>query len=157
MGKELAEYWIDRTEVSNRDFKQFIDRGGYQDPSFWGELERSSPALFGRLGRIAEFSDRTGQAGPSTWELGAYPEGQGDHPVSGVSWYEAAAYCTSVQKTLPSVFHWRFAFGAFFFSEVVTLGNFGGRGPEAVGALEDLGPYGTLGRSTGPRRTASGA
>jgi dienelactone hydrolase len=145
MGKEIADYWIDRTEVSNRDFKQFIDRGGYQSPAFWRELQRSSPALFGRLGRIAEFSDRTGQAGPSTWELGAYPEGQGDHPVSGVSWYEAAAYCASVEKTLPSVFHWRFAFGAFFFSEVVTLGNFGGRGPEAVGKLQDLGPYGTLG------------
>lgn len=145
MGKALADYWIDRTEVSNRDFKQFIDRGGYQDPAFWGELQRSSAALFGRLGRIAEFSDRTGQAGPSTWELGAYPEGQGDHPVSGVSWYEAAAYCASVQRTLPSVFHWRFAFGASFFSEVVTLGNFGGRGPEAVGTLKDLGPYGTLG------------
>ena len=145
MGRDLAEYWIDRTEVSNRDFKRFIDRGGYQDPSFWGELERSSPALFRKLGRIAEFADRTGQAGPSTWELGAYPEGQGDHPVRGVSWYEAAAYCASLQKTLPSVFHWRFAFGAFFFSEVVTLGNFGGRGPEAVGTLEDLGPYGTLG------------
>jgi dienelactone hydrolase len=144
-GKELADYWIDRTEVSNRDFKQFIDLGGYQEPAFWGELQRSSPALFGRLGRIAEFSDRTRQAGPSTWELGAYPEGQGDHPVSGVSWYEAAAYCASVEKTLPSVFHWRLAFGAFFFSEVVTLGNFGGRGPEPVGKLRDLGPYGTLG------------
>ncbi len=145
LGKEIAEYWIDRTEVSNRDFKRFIDRGGYRDPAFWGELERSSPSLFRRLGSNPEFSDRTRQPGPSTWELGSYPEGEGDHPVSGVSWYEAAAYCASVEKTLPSVFHWRFAFGATFFSEVVTLGNFGGRGPEAVGTLQDLGPYGTLG------------
>ncbi len=144
-GKELADYWIDRTEVSNRDFKRFIDRGGYQDQAYWGELERSSPSLFGRLGSIADFHDRTGRPGPSTWELGAYPEGQGDYPVSGVSWFEAAAYCASVQKTLPTVFHWRNAFGAFFFSEVVTIGNFGTRGPEAVDKLRDLGPYGTLG------------
>src|SRR5262249_21349027 len=60
-------------------------------------------------------------------------------------WFEAAAYCASVQKTLPTVFHWRNAFGAVFFSEVVTLGNFGDRGTEAVGKLHDLGPYGTLG------------
>ncbi len=156
-GKDLGDYWIDRTEVSNRDFKQFIDRGGYQDPSFWGALEQSSPSLFRRLGSIAEFTDRTGQPGPSTWELGAYPEGQGDHPVSGVSWYEAAAYCASVQRTLPSVFHWRFAFGAFFFSEVVTLGNFGGRGPEPVGTLEDLGPHGTLGMAGNVKEWARNA
>jgi eukaryotic-like serine/threonine-protein kinase len=145
MGKDLGDYWLDRTEVSNRDFKQFVDRGGYQDPKLWAELERFSPSLFGRLGHIAEFSDRTGRPGPSTWELGAYAEGQGDHPVSGVSWFEAVAYCASVQKTIPTVFHWRKAFGAFFFMEVVTLGNFGGRGPEAVGKLRDLGPYGTYG------------
>jgi eukaryotic-like serine/threonine-protein kinase len=144
-GKDLADYWIDRTEVSNRDFKQFIDHGGYQNPKFWTELERVSPALFGRLGRAAEFSDRTGRPGPSTWELGAYPEGQDDYPVSGVSWFEAVAYCASMQKTVPTVFHWRKAFGETFFMEVVTLGNFNGRGPEAVGRLKDLGPYGTYG------------
>ena len=145
MATSLGDYWIDQTEVTNRDFKEFIDRGGYQNPTFWTELERSSPALFGRLGRAAEFSDRTGRPGPSTWELGAYPEGQGDYPVSGVSWFEAVAYCASMQKIVPSVFHWRKAFGATFFMEVVTLGNFNGRGPEEVAKLKDLGPHGTYG------------
>jgi hypothetical protein len=63
-GKELADYWIDRTEVSNRDFRQLVDRGGYQDPALRRELERTSPSLFDRLGRIAEFSDRAGRPGP---------------------------------------------------------------------------------------------
>ena len=51
----------------------------------------------------------TGQAGPgpATWEMGTFPEGQGDYPVSGVSWYEAAAYAEFVGKRLPTVFHWR--------------------------------------------------
>ena len=145
LGTELADYWIDRTEVSNRDFKQFIDDGGYQQPQYWAELERLSPALFGRLGHAAEFSDRTGRPGPATWELGAYPEGQAEYPVSGVSWFEAVAYCASLQKIVPTVFHWRKAFGEAFFMEVVTLGNFNGRGVEAVGQLKDLGPYGTSG------------
>ena len=145
MATSLGDYWIDQTEVRNRDFQEFIDRGGYQNPKFWTELERSSPELFSRLGRAAEFSDRTGRPGPSTWELGAHPEGRGDYPVSGVSWFEAVAYCASMQKIVPSVFHWRRAFGATFFMEVVTLGNFNGRGPEEVVKLKDLGPHGTYG------------
>jgi eukaryotic-like serine/threonine-protein kinase len=62
-----------------------------------------------------------------------------------VSWFEAAAYCAARQKTLPTVFHWRRAFGATFFMEVVTLGNFSGQTAEPVGRLQDLGPYGTYG------------
>jgi dienelactone hydrolase/predicted Ser/Thr protein kinase len=144
-GRNLPDYWIDRTEVTNRDFKRFVDRGGYQNPAWWTELERASPSIFGRLGRASEFTDRTGRPGPSTWELGAYPEGQDEHPVSGVSWFEAAAYCASVQRILPTVFHWHRAFGETYFMEVVTLGNFNGRGVEPVGRLKDLGPHGTLG------------
>ena len=111
---------------------------GTRSRQFWTELERSSPALFSRLGRAAEFSDRTGRPGPSTWELGAYPEGQAEYPVSGVSWFEAVAYCASMQKIVPSVFHWRKAFGEAFFMEVVTLGNFNGRGR---GGREAEGPW----------------
>jgi hypothetical protein len=122
-GVELTDYWIDQHEVTNREFKAFVDRGGYQ----------------------AAFRDRTGRPGPSTWELGTYPEGQGDHPVGGVSWFEAADFCRSVGKSLPTVLHWRKAFGASFFMEVVTLGNFAGRGSEATSQLKEVGPYGTYG------------
>ena len=38
------------------------------------------------------FRDKTGRPGPSTWELGTYPQGEADLPVGGVSWHEAAAY-----------------------------------------------------------------
>jgi formylglycine-generating enzyme required for sulfatase activity/dienelactone hydrolase len=145
MERPLTDFWIDRHEVTNREFKRFIERGGYQNPAFWGELERASPPLFGRLGSAVEFSDTTGRPGPSTWELGSYPEGQDEYPVGGVSWFEAAAYCASDGQVLPTVFHWRRAFGAFFFMEVVTMGNFNGRGPEAVGSVKDLGPFGTYG------------
>jgi len=116
-GVELTDYWIDQTEVTNREFKDFIDRGGYKDPQYWTQLRREQPQLPGHEGAGAMFRDRTGRPGPSTWELGTYSEGKGDHPVSGVSWFEAAAYCQSVGKTLPTVFHWRKAFGASFFVE----------------------------------------
>jgi eukaryotic-like serine/threonine-protein kinase len=52
------------------------------------------------------FVDRTGRPGPSTWELSNYPEGRDDYPVSGISWYEAAAYARFRGKTLPTIYHW---------------------------------------------------
>ena len=142
-GVELTDYWIDQAEVTNREFKDFIDRGGYDDPLHWTQLRQELPELHEEAGAI--FRDRTGRPGPSTWELGTYPEGKGDHPVSGVSWYEAAAYSQYAGKSLPTVFHWRKAFGASFFIEVLTLGNFNGRGPEATTQLKEVGPYGTYG------------
>lgn len=138
-GVQLTDYWIDQTEVTNREFKAFIDRGGYEEIAHWTELrDRREPST-------ARFRDRTGRTGPSTWELGTYPRGRDDYPVTGVSWFEAAAYCRSVGSSLPTISHWKRAFGAVFFMEVVTLGNFGGEGPDAVGRLKDIGPYGTVG------------
>jgi predicted esterase len=143
-GVKLTDYWTDQYEVTNREFKAFIDRSGYQDQQHWAHLTREAPRLRGD-GAGAAFQDRTGRPGPSTWELGTYPEGQGDYPVSGVSWYEAVAYCQSTGKSLPTVFHWRKAFGASYFVEVLTLGNFTGRGPEPTAKLKEVGPYGTYG------------
>jgi hypothetical protein len=144
-GAKLTDYWIDETEVTNRAFKDFIGRGGYQDPQLWTHLRQERPQVLGPEGAGAAFRDRTGRPGPSTWELGTYPEGKGDYPVSGVSWFEAVAYCHSTGKRLPTVFHWRKAFGASFFVEVLTLGNFSGRGPAATTRLKEVGPYGTYG------------
>ena len=50
--------------------------------------------------------DRTGRPGPATWEAGAPLAGQEDLPVSGVSWYEAAAYAKFAGKVLPSLYEW---------------------------------------------------
>ena len=143
-GVRLSDYWMDRYEVTNREFKAFLDRRGYDDQRFWRHLRPASARRDGD-GPSTMFRDRTGRPGPSTWELGTYPEGKDDYPVSGVSWFEAAAYCTSTGKSLPTLYHWRKAFGETFFMEVVMLGNFGGRGPDATSRLKEVGPYGTYG------------
>ena len=137
-GVELNDFWIDQFEVTNREFKDFMDRGGYQNSQYWKQLA-------GDKAPSAIFQDRTGRPGPSTWELGTYPEGKDDYPVSGVSWFEAAAYCQANGKSLPTVYHWRKAFGESFFQEVLTLGNFNGKGPEPTGQLKEVGPFGTYG------------
>ncbi|HEX8028761.1 MAG TPA: protein kinase, partial [Vicinamibacterales bacterium] len=133
---QLADYWIDQTEVTNRAFKAFIDRGGYEDQRYWTHVD-------GGRERIArQLVDRAGRPGPPNFELGTYPDGQADYPVSGVSWFEAVAYCQSVGKSLPTVDHWKRAFGGALFPEAVTRGNFSGRGAESTRRLRDVEPFG---------------
>jgi formylglycine-generating enzyme required for sulfatase activity/dienelactone hydrolase len=140
----MPEYWIDTYEVTNRQFKEFVDRGGYQNRDYWREPIVSHGRTFGLEEAFGKFRDATGRPGPATWELGEFPEGQGDWPVHGVSWYEAAAYARFAGKSLPTVYHWYRASGAFgIFSDVLRFSNFGGRGPERVGTSGSLGPFGT--------------
>ena len=61
---------------------------------------------------MARFVDQTGRPGPAEWQAGNYPEGQADYPVSGISWYEAAAYAEFAGKSLPTETHWALATGA---------------------------------------------
>lgn len=142
----LEDFFIDRFEVSNRDFKKFMDAGGYRNRAYWQEpfVRDGHPLTYDEA--MQEFRDATGRPGPSTWELGHYPEGQDDYPVSGVSWYEAAAYARFAGKQLPTAHHWRVAAGtaaANPYSEILAVSNFSGKGPAKVGRYQGVGPYGT--------------
>ncbi|MGH8245068.1 MAG: protein kinase domain-containing protein [Gammaproteobacteria bacterium] len=100
------EFEIDPYEVTNRQFKDFVDRGGYENQAYWRiPLVKDGRALSWEKA-MAQFVDPTGRPGPATWEAGTYPAGQDDYPVSGVSWYEAAAYAEFAGKSLPTVHHW---------------------------------------------------
>ena len=87
--------------------------------------------------------DKTDRAGPSTWELGNHPAGEEDYPVSGISWYEAAAYAQFVGKNLPTVYHWYRAADLGLFSDILQASNFAGKRPAKVGQYSGLGPFGT--------------
>lgn len=75
--------------------------------------------------------------------MGDYPKGQDDAPVTGVSWYEAAAYAEFAGKSLPTIYHWAEAAGIPAGSFVLPLSNFGGGAPAPAGQYQGLGPYGT--------------
>ncbi len=101
---ELRDYWLDQYEVTNRQFKHFMENGGYQNRTNWTQEFVKDGRHFSWEEAMAEFRDPTGRTAPSTWELGSYPDGQADFPVGGVSWYEAAAYCEFEGKSLlPSI------------------------------------------------------
>jgi eukaryotic-like serine/threonine-protein kinase len=139
----LPDYWIDRHEVTNRSFKRFVDDGGYRRPELWREpfLENGQRLTFGAA--MARFRDATGRPGPATWEMGAYIAGQDDYPVTGVSWYEAAAYARWAGKSLPTIYHWSRAAAPRLSSDVVPLSNFSGRALRPVGASAGITRGGT--------------
>lgn len=103
---EIPDFLIDRLEVTNAQYKEFVDAGGYSNANWWEHPFRLEGKTISFEEAITKFTDTVGRPGPAGWELGDYPDGQGDYPVGGVSWYEAAAYAKFRGKTLPSVFHW---------------------------------------------------
>jgi eukaryotic-like serine/threonine-protein kinase len=140
----LAEFFIDRYEVTNRAFKAFVDAGGYRKREYWTVPFVKEGRALSWEEAAAEFRDETGRPGPSTWELGGYPDGQDDYPVRGVSWYEAAAFARFAGKLLPTFHHWRKAAEIRgVHSDILEASNFGGKGPARVGEFKGLGPYGT--------------
>ena len=139
----LADYWLDRYEVTNRQYQAFVDQGGYSRRELWTEPFEDGGRALSWEEATARFRDATGRPGPAGWELGAYPAGHDDDPVGGLSWYEAAAYCAFAGKRLPTIFHWYNATHQDQLSDIISLSNFGSDGPVPVGSLRGLGDYGT--------------
>jgi eukaryotic-like serine/threonine-protein kinase len=137
------DYWLDRFEVTNRQFKEFVDQGGYRRHDYWREPFIEGERTVPWEEAVARFRDDTGRPGPATWKSGAYADGQAELPVGGVSWYEAAAYAASVGKSLPTIHHWYRAAGLGRFMDILPASNFSGRGPAPVGSQDGLGPFGT--------------
>jgi len=91
---------------------------------------------------MAAFHDKTGRTGPAAWEQGEYPHGQDDLPVSGVSWYEAAAYAEFAGKSLPTIYHWTTAALPWASASMVPASNFGVRGLAQVGSFPAMSWFG---------------
>jgi formylglycine-generating enzyme required for sulfatase activity len=143
-GLTLGDYWIDKYEVTNRQFKMFVDQGGYKKPSYWkNPISLNGRHLSWDLAMTC-FRDKSGEAGPMDWIHDNYPPRQGDFPVTGISWYEAAAYAEFAGKSLPTLYHWNRAAGIFSAAYLVPASNVGRAGILPVGTKQGIGPWGTL-------------
>jgi dienelactone hydrolase/predicted Ser/Thr protein kinase len=140
----LPAFWIDRYEVTNGEFKKFVDAGGYQKPEYWTHPFVKDGKTLSWQEAMSQFRDGTGRAGPATWQVGIYPDGTEGLPVSGVSWYEAAAYAAFAGKSLPSVHEWRHTSGIGFNSNILQLSNFNGKALSRPGQFRGMGPFGTF-------------
>ncbi len=149
---KLDDFFIDKYEVTNKQYKAFIDSGGYRNREYWKHEFMKGGRVLTWEEAMAEFIDQTGRPGPATWQAGDFPEGQENYPVSGISWYEAAAYAEFAGKSLPTGLHWGVARGEYApvirwpqvggFAVFVPFSNFAGKGPVAVGRLPGLTSYG---------------
>ncbi len=139
----MDAYLIDKYEVTNRQYKDFVDKGGYQSRGYWKQRFVQDGRELTCEEAMRLFRDATNRPGPATWEGGAYPTGQEQYPVRGVSWYEAAAYAEFAGKSLPSLYHWHKAALVWLAPVILPLSNFGGAGPVPVGQSQGLGRFGT--------------
>ena len=83
----LDAYYIDRYEVTNAQFKQFVDA----NPRWQKE---QIPRIYHDGYYLAD------------WLGNDFPQGKGDHPVVYVSWYAAMAYAKWANKRLPTEAEW---------------------------------------------------
>lgn len=120
-------FWMDRTPVTNRQFRTFVDATGYvtfaeipPDPKDYpGALPhmlKAGSLVFKRPDRVGDLRDW------SQWwsfTFGAnwrHPQGRGswirgldDHPVVHIAYRDALAYATWAGKSLPTEAEWELA------------------------------------------------
>jgi len=143
MSAFVPEFLIDRYEITNEEYKEFLDQGGYKKQEYWEFPFFNEGVELTWDEAMTYFKDRTDRPGPSGWEVSDFPEGEKDFPVSGISWYEASAYAEFVNKELPTLFHFNAASTIYLGGLIMPYSNFSNKGPAAVGTYQSVGGFGT--------------
>jgi len=104
---EVPAFEIAETPTTNLEYLEFVQGGGYERPELWTDL-LEEPEVDGKA-MLRTFVDQNGRPGPLTWQDGRFAPGLAAHPVSGVSWYEASAFCAFKGLRLPREREWELA------------------------------------------------
>jgi formylglycine-generating enzyme required for sulfatase activity len=99
------QFRMGRYLVTNEFFLEFVKKDGYATESYWGDTPNQ---LYARV-REGCLSQDGCTMGPSTWpSKNGCLDGREHHPVAGISYYEALAFCDWLQKKHPpSESKWR--------------------------------------------------
>ena len=140
----VSGFFLSKYEVTNQEYREFVEEGGYYEEAYWQRLIQDWPSLtqqvpsyeraFGNDGWNsvlkyirASFIDTDDRPGPRLWEFDEppYDYGTDREPVVGVTMYEAEAYCrwmterTGMLHRLPTEAEWEKAargYEGYFFS-----------------------------------------
>lgn len=95
---ETKPFLVARHAVTNEEYQYFVDDGGYEDTSFWPE------PIWPHL---IDFKDQTGAYAPRFWREARHDRPLARHPVVGICYYEAQAYCNWAGYRLPTEPEWQ--------------------------------------------------
>jgi len=103
---DVAPFRISRTQVTNAEFAEFVDAGGYNRSDHWGY---QGWLWRGRVGLEHPLYWRRDSSGWAHNKFGHLAPLEPTHAVCNVSWYEALAYCSWAGRRLPTEAEWDMA------------------------------------------------
>ena len=97
------DFYVGKYPVANRQYRSFVEAGGYNNEVYWDD----NGWQWVSVSQVKQ---------PLSWDSSDWdPRENDNHPVTGVNWYEARAYCSWLSERdgrtyrLPTVEEWLLA------------------------------------------------